>query len=183
MLYAFYGAATTSVPTGAAVTITAAMPEVSVPGGYMVTLGKRSSSLKLEIGGYITGTVTTPTWSFGLAYTTVSPPAFSAATPLCTPSTAVAVGSSASGSWDATFRIGLRALAPGAASTIWCSGIVASNLFAAAPLTMNPGGSGGTTMTAWQDDLEYYLWPYLTLSAATAGNTVTTQYMKLYGEN
>jgi len=183
LLYAFYGAATTSVPTGAAVTITAAMPEVSVPGGYMVTLGKRSSSLKLEIGGYITGTVTTPTWSFGLAYTTVSPPAFSAATPLCTPSTAVAVGSSASGSWDATFRIGLRALAPGAASTIWCSGIVASNLFAAAPLTMNPGGSGGTTMTAWQDDLEYYLWPYLTLSAATAGNTVTTQYMKLYGEN
>jgi hypothetical protein len=27
------------------------------------------------------------------------------------------------------------------------------------------------------------LWPGLTLGAATAGNTVTVQYMKLYGEN
>jgi hypothetical protein len=28
-----------------------------------------------------------------------------------------------------------------------------------------------------------YLWPYITLGAATAGNTVTPQWGKLYGEN
>ena len=32
-------------------------------------------------------------------------------------------------------------------------------------------------------DQQIFLWPYLTLGAATAGNTVTMQMAKLYGEN
>lgn len=182
LLYAFYGVATTSVPTAGVATVTAAMPECGVPGGYMVALGKRSSSLVLDLGGYLTATATVPTWSFGLAWTNASPPVFGGTQLLVTPTAAVAP-TAGSGSWNMHVKLGLRTLGVGAASTIWASGSVTSNLFAAAPLVFNPGGSGGTSMTTWQDDLEYYLWPYLTLSAATAGNTVTTQYMKLYGEN
>jgi hypothetical protein len=185
LLYAFYGAATTSVPTTTTpVTITAAMPEISVPAGFMQVLGKRSSSLVLELGGYLsTSAATPPTWSFGLAYTQPSPPTFSGSAGLCTATTAVSPTASSSGSWIMRARIGLRALGVGAASTVWCDGDVDSNLFAAAPLLLNPGGSGGTSMSTWQSDLEYYLWPYLVLSAGTAGNTVTTQWAKLYGEN
>ena len=182
LLHAFYGAATTSVPTAAAVVITAAQPEIVVPAGYMRALGKMSSSLVLEVGGYMTATATVPTWSFGIAYTSASPPVFSASTPLATPTTAVAP-TAGSGSFLMRVNLGLRTLAPGAASTLWCNGRVDGNLFTGAPVLLNPGGSGGTTVTVWQDDLQYYLWPYLTLGAATASNTVTVQYAKLYGEN
>lgn len=183
LLHAFYGAATVMAPvTATAVTITAAQPEIIVPAGFMAALGKRSSSLELDVGGYLT-TNTTPTWSFGLAYTTASPPVFSAATPLCTPTTAVAASSSASGSFNMHLKIGLSALSAGAHSTIWCSGVVTSNQFSAAPLVFNPAGTGGNTMTVWQSDLEYYLWPYVTLTGTVTSNTLTTQYVKLYGEN
>ena len=184
LLHAFYGAATASVPTATtAVTITAGMPEIIVPAGFMSVLGKRSSSLKLELGGYMASSATPPTWSFGLAVSTGSPPVFSATTTLASPTLTVAPTASGSGSWFFTCNIGLRTLGVGNTSTVWCNGAVTSNLFAAAPLLLNPSGGGGTAMTAWQSDLEYYLWPYLTLSAATAGNTVTTQFAKLYGEN
>jgi hypothetical protein len=183
LLHAFYGVATTSVVSASAVTTTAGTPEIVVPAGFMSALGKRSSSLVLDIGGYLTATATVPTWSFGVAFTAfATPPAFSAAAPLCTPTLAVAP-TAGSGSWNLHLKIGLRTLGTGNASTVWASGSVTSNLFAAAPLLFNPAGSGGTTVTNWQSDQEYYLWPYLTLGAATAGNTVTTQYAKLYGEN
>lgn len=184
LLHAFYGAATTSVPTAStAVTITAAQPEIVVPAGFMSALGKRSASLELDIGGYLT-TTATPTWSFGVAFTAfASPPVFSAGAPLVTPTTA-AVPTTGSGSWGLHLIIGLRTLGVGNASTVWASGTVTSNLFASTPLVFNPGGSGGTTVTNWQNDQEYYLWPYLTLGSGTVtSNTVTTQYAKLYGEN
>ena len=68
---------------------------------------------------------------------------------------------------------------------MWCSGDVQCSpaLSTTSSWWLNPLGTGGTTMTVWQSDQEYYLWPYLTLGAATASNTVTVQYVKLYGEN
>jgi hypothetical protein len=180
LLYASYVVATTSVPTAAAVTITAGMPTINVPAGFMSGGGKRTPSLRLRMEGYLTATATVPTWSFGLSAGTTT--SFSATGPLATPTAAVAP-TAGSGSFTLDADIGLRTLGVGAASTIWCSGVVTSNLFAAAPLKFNPGGSGGTSYTTWQDDVEYFLWPYLTLSAATALNTVTVQYAKLYGEN
>lgn len=183
LLHSVYQAHTVSVPTAAAVTITAGQPEIKVPANYMAALGVRSSSLKLEFGGYMSATAV-PTFAFGLAYTAyATPPAFSAGTPLATISNAV-TPSSASGSWDAVCRIGLRTLGQGNTSTVWCSGkIYASPALTASSWWLNPLGAGGTTMTIWQADTEYYLWPYLTLSAATAANTVTVQYVRLYGEN
>ncbi len=185
LLYSFYGAATTSVPSASAVTITAGMPEIVVPSNFMAALGRRSSALKLKLGGYMTATATVPTFAFGLARTpfAVGGGVFSAGTPLATLSNTV-TPSAASGSFDAEIDIGLRAMAPGAASTVWCSGkVMASPALTTSVWWLNPLGAGGTTDTAWQPDQEYYLWPYLTLGAATASNTVTVQYAKLYGEN
>jgi hypothetical protein len=184
LLHSFYGAATTSVPTASAVTITAGIPEVIVPASYMTGLGKKSSSLKLQFGGYLTATATVPTWAFGLAYTAfATPPAFSAATPLATLSNTI-TPSAATGSFRAEMNIGLRSMGLGNASTIWCEGQVsASPAVTTSIWWLNPLGAGGTTVTTWQTDQEYYLWPYLTLGAATAGNTVTLQWIKLFGEN
>lgn len=184
LLHSFYGAATTSVPSASAVTITAGIPEVVVPASYMTGLGKKSSSLQLLFGGYMTATATVPTFAFGLAYTAfATPPAFSAATPLCTLSNTV-TPTAATGSFEGQFQIGLRSMGLGNASTIWCSGHVGTSPALSTSIWwVNPLGAGGTTVTTWQTDQEYYLWPYLTLGAATAGNTVTLQFIKLYGEN
>lgn len=184
LLHSVYQAHTTSVPSASAVTITAGQPEIVVPAGYMAALGKRSSSLCLKFGGYMTATAVVPTFAFGLARTAfATPPAFSAATPLATISNTI-TPTAATGSFDAIFEIGLRTLGLGNTSTVWCSGRVKpSPALSASEWWLNPLGAGGTTDTAWQSDQEYYLWPYLTLGAATAGNTVTVQYVKLYGEN
>src|SRR5438128_2588552 len=100
LLHSFYGAATVSVPSASAVTITAGTPEIVVPAGYMSALGKRSSSLKLKLGGYMTATATVPTFAFGIARTAfATPPAFSAGTPLATLSNTV-TPSAATGSFD-----------------------------------------------------------------------------------
>ncbi len=132
----------------------------------------------------MTATATVPTFAFGLAYTAfATPPAFSAATPLATLSNTV-TPAAATGSWDAVFKIGLRTLGLGNTSTVWCSGkVAASPALTTSVWWLNPLGSGGTTVTTWQSDQEYYLWPYLTLGAATALNTVTLQYATLYLEN
>jgi hypothetical protein len=172
------------VPTASAVTITAGIPEVIVPASYMTGLGKKSSSLCLKFGGYMTATATVPTFAFGLAYTAfATPPAFSAATPLATLSNTI-TPTAATGSFEAEMNIGLRSMGLGNASTLWCSGHVwASPALTTSVWWLNPLGAGGTTVTTWQTDQEYYLWPYLTLSTNAASNTVTVQYIKLYGEN
>jgi hypothetical protein len=184
LLHSFYGAATTSVPAAAAATITAGIPEVIVPASYMTGLGKKSSSLCLKFGGYMTATATVPTFAFGLAFTAfATPPAFSAATPLATLSNTI-TPTAATGSFKAEMNIGLRSMGLGQASTIWAEGQVwASPALTTSVWWLNPLGAGGTTVTTWQTDQEYYLWPYLTLSAATASNTVTVQWIKLFGEN
>jgi len=181
LLHSYYGAATTTTPSASAVSITAGTPEIVVPAGYMSALGKRSSSLKLKLGGFVTATATVPTFSFGLAFTAfATPPAFSAAAPLATISNTV-TPTAGTGTWKMECEIGLRSIGLGNASTVVTHGAIDSNQWST-NLQLAPAGSGNT-VTNWQSDQEYYLWPYLTLGAATAGNTITTQYVKLYGEN
>lgn len=186
LLYASYALATTSVPAAAAATITAGMPPIVVPAGYMKNVGSWSSSLRLEIGGQMTTTATIPSWSINLyaAVGTTSPPAFASSgivlgtTGTFTPTTAA---TSVNFLWE--MHIGLRALALGAASTIvgWgyfqCTSVNAAGL-----VTFPPTGAYAPPAT-WDASQAYVLWPGLTLGAATAGNTVTVQYAKLYGES
>jgi hypothetical protein len=179
LLFATYQAATVSVPTASAVTITAGWPAVTIPAGYMSNTGDWASSLKWKMGGFMTATATVPTWSFGLAISTSN--TFSAATPLATPTLA---STPTAGSWSFKMEceIGLRTLGIGLASTLVCHGAVDGGAFAA-NLELAPAGSGNALITTYDKNITYWLWPYLTLSAATAANTITAQYGKLSGEN
>jgi hypothetical protein len=190
LLYASYQAATTSVPTAAAVTITAGMPVIKIPNNYFSNVGEWSSSLKLELAGLATATATVPTWQFGLyAAVLASPPVFSTTLTLGTTNTFTPTAET-NYVWEAVVNIGIRALAPGQASTIVAVGRFMSDMFATSTfgvttqLSVSMPGPGAYTPLATYDTSQIYtLWPGLVLGAATAGNTVTVQYCKLYGEN
>lgn len=181
-LYSYYGAATTTSPAASAVSITATYPPIVVPGGYMTGLGAKSSSLRLRFGGQMTATATVPTWLFGVAYTSATPPSFSASTPLAATGT-FTPSAGTGGYFICEVDIGLRTLALGAASTIVTMGKSEGSLFPSPFWQSFPATNVAPTITAWESDLQYFLWPYLTLGAATAGNTVSLHFCKLYGEN
>lgn len=180
LLFATYSAATVSTPTAGAATITAGWPAIILQAGYMSNVGDWTSSLKWKMGGFMTATATVPTWSFGLAISTSN--TFSAATPLAT-ATLASTPTAGSWSWKMEAEIGLRTLGgPGTTSTLVCHAAVDGGAFSA-NLQTSPAGSGNALITTYDKNINYWLWPYLTLSAATAANTVTAQYGKLYGEN
>jgi hypothetical protein len=186
VLYSSYALASTSVPTAAAVTITAGMPPIVVPANYFSDLGSWSSSLRLVYGGLMSTASTIPTWNWGLyaSVATTTAPAFSSAGILLGSSGASAPPSVVSNvPWWAYFDIGIRALALGAASTIVTWGTVQSTAVNTAGEVTVPGSGAYTPPATWDTTQSYILWPALTLGAATAGNTVTVQYAKLYGEN
>jgi hypothetical protein len=185
LLYSYAGAATTTTPTAGAVSLIATYPPIVIPPGYFSKLGANSSSLHLRMGGVIVTTATIPTFLWGLATTpaTTTPAAFSAttsvaATTAIAPTTAKTAGVGFLMDVDLT----VRTITQVATSVIVSGG----NVYA--PETIQAGwsfpASGvAPTFSTWEMDLSYFLWPYLTLGAATAGNTVTVHYAKLYGDN
>lgn len=185
LLYARAGAATTTTPTAGAVSLIGSYPAIAVPANYMRKLGADCSSLKLKLWGQLTATATVPTWVFGVAFTSAQPPVFptlSAANTLA--ATAAFTPSVSTGPWaQFDIDITLSAAALGAASTVETNGIIACANFPS-PFSVTMPATNVTPSNAnWESDLQYFLWPYLTLSAATAGNTFTTRQVKLYGDN
>jgi len=183
LLYSFYGAATTSTPTtspGSSITLT--YPAIVIPGGIMGSVGSRSSSLRLEIGGLMTATATIPTWQFFLYLTTTN--AFGTTLTLGSTGTFTPTAQT-SAPWTSSIRIGLRTLALGGASTVLAQGSFTSIGFPTATFGIVPLPASGaiTPLATWASDQQYFLWPALSLSAATAGNTVTTEYLTLAGED
>jgi hypothetical protein len=187
LLYAFYGAGTVTTPTvspGSSMIL--GYPPVTVPGGYMTNVGAHSSSLKLVGGGLFIATAVVPTFQFNLYATTAQPAAW-AATTLVGQTAVAAAPTATTGCWfTMEWNIGLRTLALGAASTVVCVGSV--NVFTTfsttAEYTIPAAGATYTpTCTTWPEDQQVYLWPTLSLGAATAGNTTTMEWLKLYGEN
>jgi hypothetical protein len=195
LLYAYYGAGTVSVPTttpGSSMTL--GYPAVTVPGGYMSSVGERSSSLKLIGGGLIIATVTVPTFQFSLWATTAQPATWAASgSAFLLGQTAIAVAPSATtGCWfDMEWNIGLRTagvVSGGGSntSTVTCTGKVQFPESFSTPSVYTIPAAAATyapTCTTWPQDQQVYLWPTLSLGAATAGNTTTMEWLKLYGEN
>jgi hypothetical protein len=201
LLYAYYGAGTVSVPTttpGSSMTL--GYPPVTVPGGFLKNAGNWSSSLKLVGGGIVIATSVVPTFQFSL-WRTIAQPATWAAS-----GAAVLVGQTAISTapaittgcqFEMEWNIGLRT--PGvvsggsdATSTVVCYGKVNiyNGQFTGATTTANtiltiPAGAStyAPTDTTWPAAEQVYLWPTLSLGAATAGNTTTLEWLKLYGEN
>ena len=190
VLYSYALSATTTTPTAGAVSMIASWPSIEVPPGYFVRQGKLTSSVKLKLRGQMTTTATIPTWLFGMAWTQTMPAAFSAsnviaATAARTPGTANA------GAWvDIELDLSLRTLALAAGSVLVGSGSVRSEALLPSAFSttqidewsLPATGSTGQTAASVDVDQPLFIWPYVTLGAATAGNTVTAQMAKLYGE-
>lgn len=192
LLYAFHGAATVSSPTtspGSSMIL--AYPPIIIPAGYFSNVGSRSSSLKLEMGGLCTITATIPTWQFFLyAVPLAANPSFATTNTLGSTATFTPGQAATSAVWDSTIEIGLRTLALANASTVTAVGVFRSNAFQPAAYSVTatnvitmPATGAYTPFATYDTSQAYTLWPALSLGAGTAGNTVTTQYAKLYGEN
>jgi hypothetical protein len=187
LLYSYATPATISVVSASAVTITAGWPAIEIPAHFFSNVGDWSSSLRFKMGGFITTTATVPTFVWGLAAAIkASPPAFSAATPL---GQTAAVIPSATGvtaaSWFLDLDITLKTLTGVATSVLVTMGKVDMPGIVAAPFlgATVPAANVANTMSTYDVNQPYHLWPFLTLGAATAGNQVTAQYAKLYGES
>ena len=191
-LYSYAQAATTTTPTAGAVTITGGYPSIEIPGNFFVKTGKYSSTTRLKLRGQLTTTATIPTWLFGLAWTQGMPATFATANVLAA-TAAFTPGVAATGAWfDLEADITLRTLGLGAASVLLTAGYLAcpgafpaaTYTPAAGPIQTLPATNVSGASTASIDcDQPLFIWPYLTLGAATAGNTVSLQKVKMWGEN
>jgi hypothetical protein len=187
LLYAYATPATISVVSASAVTITAGWPAIRIPAGFFANVGDWSSSLKWKMGGFVTTTATVPTFAWGLAVTvSATPPAFSAATPLGITSAVIPSATGVTGaSWFMECDITLKTLTGAASSVLVTMGEVRMPGIVAAPFlgATIPAAAAANTMSTYDVSQMYFLWPYLTMGAATAGNQVTAQYGKLYGDS
>jgi hypothetical protein len=181
LLYSYGGAATTTTPTAAAVSITGTYPACEIPGQYFAFGGTPAKSLKLRMGGLLTATATVPTWIFLLALGTTN--SYVGTPVLVTTATFTPTAASTNVPWFMDVDIVLRTLALGGGSTVGAFGRVTSSAFPSPFFVTLPATGTYTPYALYSADANVYLWPTLTLSAATAGNTVTTEFMKLYGEN
>jgi hypothetical protein len=195
LLYAYYGAGTVSVPTvtpGSSMTL--GYPPVTVPGGYMSVVGEHSSSLLLKGGGILIATATVPTFQFSLWATTAQPATWAASgSAFLLGQTAIAAAPTATtGCWfTMEWQLGLRTVgvvsgAGSNTSTVICLGEVRFPETFSTPSVYTVPAAAATyspTCTTWPQDQQVYLWPTLSLGAATAGNTTTLEWLKLYGEN
>jgi hypothetical protein len=181
LLYCYGGAATTSTPTTSpGSTITATYPACEIPGQYFAAGGTPAKSLKLKMGGLLTATATVPTFQFALYLGTTN--AFATTTTLAL-STAVTPTAATNVVWTMDVDIVLRTLALGAGTTIGCIGIVTCSTLPSPFFVSMPATGAYSPLATYSADANAYLWPALILGAATASNTVTVEYMKLYGEN
>jgi hypothetical protein len=195
LLYAYYGAGTVSVPTASpGSSMTLGYPPITVPGGYMSSVGEHSSSLRLCFGGIAICTATLPIWQFTLWATTAQPATYanSGSAFQLALSTAIAPVTVTTGCpFECSVNLGLRTtgVISGAGSNT--STIVAYGDFQIIPSDATgidlaipiAGATYSPTCTTWPQDQQVYLWPTLCITGATAGNTTTMEYCKLYGEN
>ena len=185
-LYAYATPATISVVSASAVTITAGWPAIEIPAHVFSNVGDWSSSLRFKMGGFITTTATVPTFLWGLAVgIKASPPAF-VSTPVLGQTAAVipAATGVTGASWFIDVDITLKTLTGAATSVLVTMGEVRMPGVYAAPFlgASIPAAGAANTMSTYDVNQAYHLWPFLTLGAATAGNQVTAQYAKLWGE-
>jgi hypothetical protein len=184
-LFSYATPATISVVSASAVTITAGWPAIEIPAHFFSNVGDWSSTLHFKMGGFITTTVTVPTFLWGLAVAIkASPPAF-AATPVLGQTAAVVPTASAitGASWFIDVDITLKTLTGAATSVLVTMGEVRIPGAYAAPFlgASIPAAGAANTMSTYDVNQAYHLWPFLTLGAATAGNQVTAQYAYLTG--
>jgi len=171
------------------------LPPVTVPAGYMASSsGTRASALVLKIWGLVTVTATVPTWGFSLSYTSAVPAVWAGTPLLATASstfTPVAGTAPFFMEFDISYRTPNPAGSPATGVVVafgqWTCPLFPQGAQVAAGVSAGtiwspPAGTLGNA-TAWDPNVQYFLWPTLFCGAATANNFVTTEIVKLYGEN
>lgn len=187
LLYAACPAGTVSVVSASAVTITAGYPAIEVPPGYFdKTGGPWTSSLKFLMGGLLIATATVPTFNFGLyaGVQSTSAPAFATTNTIVTTGTFTPTATTGC-MCEMVVEILVRSIGLGIVSTLVGWGKLTGSAVNTAGYTSLPANAATYSPTATAIDVTQglVLWPGLTLGAATAGNTFTAEYVKLYGEN
>jgi hypothetical protein len=138
----------------------------------------------------MTTTATIPTWKFGVGVTQALPATFGNTILMETP--ARTPGAAQTGAWwHLDIDIMLDTLALAATSKLFIAGTISSDGLQPSAFSTSAGsewsfpaaGTSAVTAASIDVDQPIFLWPYLTLGTATAGNTVTTQMVKLHGEN
>lgn len=185
LIYASGQVATTSVPAAAAAAITLGLEAIQLPAGFMAaTAGRKASSCQLIVDGVATATATIPTWKFGLSKTTAQPAVFSG-TGGIESATFTPPGAITAAPFTLTYKLQYRTASTGGANgVVSVLGKIEGPQLLPSPFQFTiPTNNGTRTWTDWEPDLPYFLWPYLTLSAGTAGNTVTVEQVRLFGES
>lgn len=184
LIYASSQVGTTTTPAAAAASMIAGLEPIVVKGGFMnAASGSKASSLHLQCILECTTTATIPTFKFGLSKTTAQPAAFSGTggieTTTFTPPNALTAIQVL-----IDYYLMYRTPSQVAGSTVSVKGFVTAPQLVPSPFAITiPTNNGTSTWTDWEVDLPYFLWPYVTLGAATAGNTVTMQQVRMFGES
>lgn len=191
LLYSYYAASTPSTPlANPGSSMIVGYPPIIIPANYFTNTGSRTSSLRLEMGGLCS--VTAVAWQFFL-YTvplTTAAPAFATTNTLGTTNSFTPGQTATNFVWECVINIGIRTLALGQNSTIAAVGRFMSDAFLPASYSVTaqtfvamPATGAYTPFATYDTSQAWQLWPGLGIASGTAGNTVTTQYCKLFGEN
>lgn len=184
LIYASSQVATTSTPAAAAATITAGIEAIQLPANFMAAAsGRKASSCMLVVDGVATATATVPTWKFGLSKTTAAPASFSGTGGI--ESATFTPGVVTAAIFSLVYKLQYRTPSTGGANgVVSVLGMITGPQLLPSPFSFSiPASNGTRTWTDWEPDLPYFLWPYLTLSAGTAGNTVTVEQVRMFGES
>jgi hypothetical protein len=183
LLYSVDQAATVTSPSTSAVSAIATYPSPYIPGGFFaVSGGTKQSAGHISWTGILTTSSSAPTFTFGIGLSTSD--AFSASTVLVVSAAQTMTNSLTSEWFDIEIELALRTQGQAGASTISAHGT--GEYFTAATTQAFfslPAAGSYSPYSSYDTSIQYYVWPYLTLSAATAGNDITTQSLKIWGQN
>jgi hypothetical protein len=188
LLYSVDAAGTVTANQTAAQPFTVGYPPVVIPGGFFAnaTEAYRQSSLRLECGGLLIATATVPTFTVSLGSATSD--GFSSSNALVTSGTFTPVAST--GVWfEMNVHLAVRTLPIQTISGVTNATVSAHGwfdvLYLSSPVRYSLPAPAASYSPAGTIDtsIQQYLYPTLTLGTATSGNTLTLEYLKLYGEN
>ena len=177
LLYSYFGNGTPLATFTTEDNLQKTFPAVVIPGGYFANAGTRTSCIRILAQG-VMGSTASPTFTFSIRRTSVTPPAWAiGGTALGT--TGALTAANAAAQWRLEAEIGLQTLSVGAASTVKYSGKFECPAGIVSPFSAQWEGTDAT----WETDLQYFLWLSAACNASSGSNTLTLQSLRVYGED
>jgi hypothetical protein len=181
--YAYYNVGTQLNTFTAEASLQGTYPLCVIPQKYFNVTGELSKSLKIKAGGRL-GTTGAPTFTWSVrAIPTAN--SWSAGGILLGATAALTAGTTQTlAPWFLEADVGLRTLAPGAASTLVAAGEVRSPLGLASPFAGTiPANNTSLTTATYDDSLWYSIWLSAACGTSNVANLIQLEYLKVYCEN